>query len=75
MLASAVIGLVDDESGLLYYINAEHPFVVLYRDGRASFIDKELQLWKLGVYQPDILPHINTFLLLPGDMVFNRLGR
>ena len=33
MLISLVFGLVDDDSGLVYLINAEHPWSVLYRQG------------------------------------------
>ncbi|HMV43194.1 MAG TPA: SpoIIE family protein phosphatase [Leptospiraceae bacterium] len=48
MVISAVIFIIEDETGKGYFINAEHPFSVLYRDGRASFIEKELQLRKIG---------------------------
>ncbi|MCX7997508.1 MAG: SpoIIE family protein phosphatase, partial [Leptospiraceae bacterium] len=30
MIISAIVGLVDEETGTLYYINAEHPWAVLY---------------------------------------------
>ncbi|MBI3394767.1 MAG: SpoIIE family protein phosphatase, partial [Spirochaetia bacterium] len=49
MLASAVLGLVDETRGLLYYINAEHPRTVLYRSGTAAFIEQEQALRKLGI--------------------------
>lgn len=49
MLVSIILGLVDEETGFMYYINAEHPFMVLYRDGRAEFKDSGLQQRKLGV--------------------------
>ena len=39
MMISGVIGLLNADSGELYYFNAEHPWVVLYREGRASFLD------------------------------------
>lgn len=48
MLVSLVLGVVDNETGLLYFINAEHPWIVLYRDGIASFIENELMFRKLG---------------------------
>ena len=32
MLVSIVIGLLDDSNGFIYYINAEHPFSILFRD-------------------------------------------
>jgi len=49
MLISAVIGLIDNESGLFYYINAEHPSVVLYRNEKASFIEDSALLRKIGI--------------------------
>lgn len=47
MLISMVIGLVDEATGLMYYINAEHPSMALYRDGEARFLDTDI-LRKLG---------------------------
>jgi hypothetical protein len=38
MLISAVIGLIDIETGLVYYMNAEHPYPILFRDGKAQFL-------------------------------------
>ncbi len=49
MLVSMVMGLIDDENGIMYFINAEHPFSILYRDGKAEFIENEETLFrKLG---------------------------
>ncbi len=48
MLISAVIGLIDEASGTLYTLNSEHPWVVLYRDGKASYIGQETTLRKIG---------------------------
>lgn len=39
MLVAAALALVDDASGLCYYINAEQPPVALWRKGRATFVD------------------------------------
>lgn len=41
MLVSLVLGLVDTQTGLLYYVNAQHPWSILYRSGNASFIENE----------------------------------
>jgi len=69
MLISLVMGLVDDESGLLYYINAEHPWSVLYRNGKADFIERELVLRKLGTQ--GVAGHIEvaTLQLEPKDVL------
>ena len=36
MLITVIMGLLDEESGLLYYLNAAHPEMVLYRGGARS---------------------------------------
>ncbi|MBP6738990.1 MAG: SpoIIE family protein phosphatase, partial [Leptospiraceae bacterium] len=33
MLMSLVFGLIDERTGVMYFLNAEHPDMVLYRDG------------------------------------------
>lgn len=69
MLISLVMGLIDDESGLLYYINAEHPWSVLYRNGKAEFIEKEMALRKLGTQGVSGHIEVQTFQLEPRDVV------
>jgi tetratricopeptide (TPR) repeat protein len=71
MMISVVMGLIDNERGFIYYINAEHPFCVLYRDNKASFIEKELNLRKIGIMT---LEHsgnfqVNTFKLEHNDII------
>ncbi|MCB1145666.1 MAG: SpoIIE family protein phosphatase, partial [Leptospiraceae bacterium] len=70
MLISLVLGLIDDENGFMYYINAEHPWTVLYRDGNASFIEKELTFRKLGTQGLSGTLSVATFQLEPGDVLF-----
>ncbi|MEM7183122.1 MAG: PP2C family protein-serine/threonine phosphatase [Spirochaetota bacterium] len=48
MLMSAVIGVLEKDTGKLYYVNAEHPAPVLYRDGKAQFVGEENSHYKLG---------------------------
>ncbi|RME88124.1 MAG: hypothetical protein D6767_10675 [Candidatus Hydrogenedentota bacterium] len=70
MLASAIFGLVDSVDNKLYFVNAEHPYAILYRDSSASFIDNEIYIHKLGVdlnTTSDI--HIHEFSLKPGDII------
>lgn len=70
MFISAVLGLVDDETGTIYYINAEHPWVVLYRNKKASFIENSLSLRKIGFTEMDELPfYIKVYQLIPGDVI------
>ncbi|MCP4132150.1 MAG: SpoIIE family protein phosphatase [bacterium] len=70
MLISMVMGLVDDETGLIYYVNVEHPWTVLYRNKKAQFIENELVLRKLGVPHYDERSFgIKTFQMKRGDVV------
>lgn len=48
MLMSMVMGIIEDETGLMYLINVEHPNTVLYRDAKSHFIEKRFTHHKLG---------------------------
>ncbi|MCE9499914.1 MAG: tetratricopeptide repeat protein [Leptospira sp.] len=69
MYISVCMGLVDNETGVMYYINAEHPWTVLYRDGKASFLEEELGLRKLGTPEQEEKFYVRMFQLAPGDVV------
>jgi len=69
MLISLVMGLIEEETGLLYFINAEHPWLILYRDGKASFIKSEHSYQKLGTLGAEPSIYVTTFQLLPSDVV------
>ncbi|EQA55262.1 SpoIIE family protein phosphatase [Leptospira kmetyi] len=69
MLVSLVMGLIDDKTGLVYYINAEHPWSVLYRDGNAEFIENSGLFRKLGTPFSDEAFQIRTFQLKTGDVL------
>lgn len=49
MVISASIYVIEDQTGKVWYFNAEHPSTVLLRNGAASFIEEELRLRKLGL--------------------------
>lgn len=70
MLVSLVMGLVDEETGLIHYLNAEHPWMVLYRNKKAEFIEKELLYRKLGTTGMDGKLEVQSFQLQPGDVLF-----
>lgn len=60
--------LIEEESGDMYYFNAEHPATILYRDACASFIEEELLLRKFG--QESEFPFkVYKFKLMPGDVI------
>jgi HAMP domain-containing protein len=68
MILSAVMALIDESNGDMYYWNAEHPFTVLCRDGETGFLEDSLQLRKLGL-DSEIPFRVRKFKLLPGDTV------
>lgn len=41
MLVSAAFGLIEEKTGIMHYINSEHPWSVLYRDGKARYAEDE----------------------------------
>ncbi|WP_411823825.1 SpoIIE family protein phosphatase [Leptospira sp. 'Mane'] len=70
MLVSAIFGLLEETSGTLYYINLEHPWMVLFRDGKADFVDHEHHFYKLGVTGITSSVAISVLKLKQGDKVF-----
>ncbi|MCB1201552.1 MAG: SpoIIE family protein phosphatase [Leptospiraceae bacterium] len=70
MLLSLVITLIDAEHGLCYYVNAEHPAPILYRDGVAGFVNADHYFHKLGTPGIDSEIFIDTFQLEKGDVLF-----
>jgi len=69
MTISIFMGLIDDETGLMYYINAEHPWTVLYKNNKATFIEEELLLRKLGMHTNEELLKIKIRKMKPGDTI------
>ncbi|MBM9589095.1 serine/threonine-protein phosphatase [Leptospira sp. 201903075] len=69
MLVSMVMGLIDDETGLVYYVNAEHPWSVLLRNEKAEFIKTNSELRKLGTPVKENALEISTLQLQPGDIL------
>jgi tetratricopeptide (TPR) repeat protein len=69
MLMSVALGIIEEETGLMYYINAEHPWTVLYRDKKASFLEDELVLRKLGFPDNDEFFFVKIYQLEPGDIL------
>jgi serine phosphatase RsbU (regulator of sigma subunit) len=68
-------GLIDNRNGTVYYINAEHPFSVLYRDGRATFIDTETDKRKIGIEVFNSTLKIHIFQLKPVALRGSGAGR
>jgi hypothetical protein len=72
MFVSLVLGLIHSDTGFIYYFNAEHPNLILYRDQKASFITSKspLYLRKMGIKENENNFSIETFALLPQDQIF-----
>ncbi len=68
MCISCVLDLIEEDTGKMYYFNAEHPFQILYRNGKASFIEEELKLRKLGLAS-EYPFEVHSFQLESGDIV------
>ncbi len=69
MLVSIVMGLIEEENGAMYFLNAEHPWTVLYRDKKASFLENQLYLHKVGMLGLDGNLKVNVFQMLNEDSI------
>ncbi|MCP5502434.1 MAG: SpoIIE family protein phosphatase [Leptospiraceae bacterium] len=68
MMISVVMGLIHIKTGEMFFYNAEHPWLVLYRDKKAEFIENELTLRKIGS-PSEYEFSIQKFQLHPGDVL------
>ena len=69
LLVSCILGVIEDETGLLQFFNAEHPLSIIYREGKANFIEDGATAHKLGMpFNKDV--GLIQFQLQPGDVVF-----
>ncbi|MCC5814352.1 MAG: SpoIIE family protein phosphatase, partial [Leptospira sp.] len=72
MFVSMILGLIHKKTGFLYYFNAEHPCLILYRDGKAKFLDSidgDYYLRKMGIFGNDEKFQISTFQLEENDSI------
>lgn len=69
MFVSAIFGLIDKSSGLLYFANSEHPFLALHRAGKASFVPQTLSTRKIGMPIDNQHFRLNVFQLQEGDAI------
>ncbi len=69
MMASMFIGLLHEATGILYFINAEHPYPILYRNGAASFVESAA-LNKIGAFIDLENIHVNILALEAHDILF-----
>ncbi|MBL8021502.1 MAG: SpoIIE family protein phosphatase [Leptospirales bacterium] len=69
MLVSCVLGLLNEKNGFVYYLVAEHPAPVLYRNSQASFPPVVEQIRKIGTPAIEGNLFINTLQMEPGDIL------
>ncbi len=69
MMASAVLGLIDTTTGCLYHWNAEHPALILVRQGRADLLQPS-GLFRLGAPLPVKELRVHVFSLRQGDVIY-----
>ena len=69
MLVSGVVGLISELTGEMLFFNAEHPNVVLLRDGIADFIDTDIFIRKFGT-QINEKFQLHRIQLQKGDILF-----
>ncbi|MDF3819665.1 SpoIIE family protein phosphatase [Leptospira sp. 96542] len=68
MLVTGILGLIEEDSGRIYIINAEHPLPILYRNGKASLIQTKYFLNRIGLpFELSEKFTIQSFQLRPGD--------
>ena len=67
MLASVIIGLLSEETGEVFYVNAEHPSPVLYRNQKAVLLPNKGMLPKLGLPVTKTNIPISLLRLKDGD--------
>jgi tetratricopeptide (TPR) repeat protein len=70
MLLSGFMGLIEEFTGTIYFIYAEHPYPVIYREGKAEFLDNTTEFRKFGT--PGLVGKISLLVkkLEPGDILF-----
>ncbi|GIX43178.1 MAG: hypothetical protein KatS3mg129_2911 [Leptospiraceae bacterium] len=72
MGATMVMGLIDENTGTMYYINAEHPPGILYRNQNALFFHPDFHFQRLGITEESEnkeIIYIQTFSLLNDDII------
>lgn len=76
MMASCCLILAEEKTGTLYWSNAEHPSPVLYRKGKALFLEENQMVRKLGMTGVEFLPTVNVLRLKFGEkVIFGTDGR
>ena len=68
MMVSAVIGLIDEENGLMYMINFDHPQPIYINSNNYHFLSSKVHK-KLGFPSPNISMEIFRYPLSQSDII------
>lgn len=70
MFVSCVMGIINDQTGMLYYFNAEHPFSLICRKsaGTVEYVENHQHVYKIGV-PGQRLSTVASIQLEPGDVL------
>lgn len=69
MLVSGILSLYRMETGDLFFLNCEHPPIILVRNGKASYLHEDAVLRKIGFPDPDSKVKVEHFRLQSEDVV------
>lgn len=69
MMISLNMGIIEDKTGRLCYINAEHPAIVLYRDEKANFLPLDETITKVGSPLLEETVSLNYYQLQDHDVL------
>ncbi|MCT8333609.1 SpoIIE family protein phosphatase [Leptospira sp. 85282-16] len=69
MLVSLTMGLLEEDTGKLYFLNAEHPSIVLYRNGKAEYLQADVSYRKLGTLGAMPIHNTKEVQLQSGDIL------
>ncbi|RHX86663.1 SpoIIE family protein phosphatase [Leptospira stimsonii] len=69
MFVSSILSLYRQETGDLFFLNCEHPPIVLLRNQSAGYLSEEFILRKIGFPDSDLPVRVRHFRVLPEDKI------
>jgi hypothetical protein len=69
MLVSAILGLIEKSSGIVYFLNLDHPDIILYKNKQAIYIKPASTNSKIGMPYTLLPKSVDKFTLDDGDIL------
>ncbi len=69
MLVSAILGLIEKSSGIVYFLNLDHPDIILYKNKKAIYIKPASTNSKIGMPYIQLPKSVDKFTLDDGDIL------